>query len=369
MRLAVLVLVVYAGLIGLAGWQFERAPTGFIPQQDQGYLITVLQLPPGSSLARTDAVVRQAIKIVLETPGIVHAVSFAGFDGATFTNAPNSGAIFDTLAPFEDRVGKGQTAASVLADLRRRLSVIQDAFIIVIPPPPVRGIGTAGGFKMMIQDKRGRGLEALDAATQDLVAAANQTPGLVGVFSLFNTRTPKLYADIDRVRAEMLGVSADKVFEALQVYIGSAFVNDFNYLGRTYHVTAQADAPFRENLRDVVNLKTRNEKGQMGSHRRSGAVPRHHRTLSGAALQPLSGRRAAGQHAARLLDRLCHRGDGKAGGRAAARRLRLRMDRSRLSGEAGRQHRVAGVRRLGRCSCSWCWRRSTRAGRCRSPSS
>ena len=263
MRLAALVLVVYVGLIGLAGWQFERAPTGFIPQQDQGYLITVIQLPPGASLARTDAVVRRAIKIVLDTPGIVHAVSFAGFDGATFTNAPNSGAIFDTLAPFADRVGKGQSANSVLADLRRRLGAIQDAFIIVIPPPPVRGIGTAGGFKMMVQDKRGRGLEALDAATQDLVAAANQTPGLAGVFSLFNTRTPKLYADIDRVRAEMLGVTAEKVFETLQVYIGSAYVNEFNYLGRTYRVTAQADSQFREDLRDVVNLKTRNQQGQM----------------------------------------------------------------------------------------------------------
>jgi hydrophobe/amphiphile efflux-1 (HAE1) family protein len=262
-RLAALVLLVYAGLIGLTVWQFERAPTGFIPQQDQGYLITVIQLPPGSSLARTDAVVRQVTKIALDTPGIVHAVPFAGFDGATFTNAPNSGAVFDTLAPFADRVARGQSASAVLADLRRRLSAVQEAFIITIPPPPVRGIGTAGGFKMMIQDKRGRGLDALDAATQDLVAAANQTPGLAGVFSLFNTRTPKLYADIDRVRAEMVGVTADKVFETLQVYIGSAYVNDFNYLGRTYHVTAQADSPFREDLRDVVNLKTRNQQGKM----------------------------------------------------------------------------------------------------------
>ncbi|HXA69723.1 MAG TPA: multidrug efflux RND transporter permease subunit [Stellaceae bacterium] len=262
-RRTAIVLVVYAGLIGLTGWQFERAPTGFIPQQDLGYLITVLQLPPGASLERTDAVVRNATKIILGTEGVIHAVPFAGLDGATFTNAPNAGAIFATLAPFADRVGKGLSADHVLASLRQRLSAIQEAFIIVIPPPPVRGIGNAGGFKMMVQDKRGRGLQALEAATQDIVGAANQVPGMVGVFSLFNTRTPKLYADIDRVKAEMLSVSADKVFETLEVYLGSSYVNDFNYLGHTYHVTAQADGQFRESERDIVNLKTRNNNGQM----------------------------------------------------------------------------------------------------------
>jgi HAE1 family hydrophobic/amphiphilic exporter-1 len=208
-------------------------------------------------------VVRRATKIILETPGIAHAVPFAGFDGATFTNAPNAGAIFTPMEPFHERAAKGLDQAKMIAELRRRLSVIQEAFIIVIPPPPVRGIGTAGGFKMMVQDKRGRGLPALEAATQDLIGAANQIPGLTGVFSLFNTRTPKIYADIDRVRAEMLGVAPDHVFEALQVYLGSIYVNDFNYLGRTYRLTAQADAPFRAEIRDIQNLKTRNERGQM----------------------------------------------------------------------------------------------------------
>jgi hydrophobe/amphiphile efflux-1 (HAE1) family protein len=262
-RAAVIVLVVYFGLIGLTGWQFERAPTGFIPQQDQGYLITVIQLPPGASLARTDAVVRHATEIVLGTPGVIHAVPFAGFDGATFTNASNAGAIFSALAPFKDRVGQGLSADHILASLQQRLGIIQEAFIITIVPPPVRGIGNAGGFKMLVQDKRGRGLVALEAATQDLAAAANKTPGLVGIFSLFNTRTPKVYADIDRVRAEMLNVSADRVFETLQVYLGSSYVNDFNYLGRTYRVVAQADAQFREDIRDIANLKTRNQAGAM----------------------------------------------------------------------------------------------------------
>jgi HAE1 family hydrophobic/amphiphilic exporter-1 len=262
-RVAALVLLAYVGLIGLTGWQFARAPTGFIPQQDQGYLITVLQLPPGASLARTDAVVRRAAEIILETEGVVHAVPFAGFDGATFTNAPNAGAIFSALAPFEERAASGRSADVMLADLNARLATIQEAFIITIPPPPVRGIGTSGGFKMMVQDRRGRGLEALETASQELVAAANQATGLAGVFSLFNTGTPKVFADIDRVRAEMLGVTAEQVFETLEVYIGSAYVNDFNLLGRTFRVTAQADGPFRQDVRDVADLRTRNAQGDM----------------------------------------------------------------------------------------------------------
>jgi HAE1 family hydrophobic/amphiphilic exporter-1 len=263
LRVGAVILVVYLGLITLTGWQFSRAPTGFIPGQDQGYLITVIQLPPGASLARTDAVVRKAAKIIMETEGVAHAVPFAGFDGATFTNASNAGAIFSPFLPFAERVKKGLTAQHILVDLNRKLSAIQDAFIITIPPPPVRGIGTGGGFKMMVEDKTGRGLPALEGAAQEIVGRANQTPGLAGVFSLFNTRTPKIYADIDRVRADMLGVTADRVFEALEVYLGSIYVNDFNILGRTFRVTAQADGPFRESLRDIGNLKTRSDSGGM----------------------------------------------------------------------------------------------------------
>jgi hydrophobe/amphiphile efflux-1 (HAE1) family protein len=262
-RVSLLVLVVYAGLIGLTGWQFQRAPTGFVPEQDQGYLITVLQLPPGAALARTDEVVRRAAEVILETEGVDHAVPFAGFDGATFTNASNAGAIFSALAPFEERAERGLSAQHILNDLNARLTSIQEAFIITIMPPPIRGIGTGGGFKMMVQDQRGRGPQALEAATQEIVAAASQTPGLAGMFSLFNTSTPKVFADIDRVKAEMLGVNTDQVFETLEVYVGSTYVNDFNYLGRTYRVTAQADAPFRKDLRDVANLETRSDGGGM----------------------------------------------------------------------------------------------------------
>ncbi|WP_158744182.1 efflux RND transporter permease subunit [Acidisphaera sp. L21] len=262
-RMSVVVLVVYAGLIGLTGYQFSRAPTGFIPDQDLGYFITVIQLPPGSSLERTDAVVKQATDIILATPGVAHAVAFSGFDGATFTNASNDGAIFTPLDPFEERVAKGQNAAVILNALRQRLSVIQDAFVITIPPPPVAGIGTAGGFKMMLQDRDGLGPTALEAAAQGMAAAANQIPGLAGVFTPFSTRTPSVYADIDRERAEKLGVTPAKVFEAMQVYLGSAYINDFNYLGRTYQVTAQADAKYRETNEDIARLKTRNASGAM----------------------------------------------------------------------------------------------------------
>ncbi len=262
-RLSGMMLVAYALLIGLTGWQFSRAPTGFIPELDQGYLITVLQLPPGASLARTDAVVRKATQIILETPGVEHAVAFSGLDGATLTNAPNAGAIFTPMKPFAEREAQGLSANAILASLRQRLSTIEDAFVITIAPPPVAGIGNAGGFKMMLQDQAGLGPAALQAAAQDLAAKANQTPGLVGVFSPFSAGTPTVFADIDRVKAEKLGVSPDKVFEAMQVYLGSAYINDFNYLGRTYQVIAQADGRFRTTTADIARLKTRNAAGAM----------------------------------------------------------------------------------------------------------
>ena len=262
-RLTALVLAAYVGLLGLTAWQFSRAPTGFIPQQDQGYLITVLQTPPGASLARTDAVVRKAARAILEIPGVAHVVPFAGLDGASFTNAPNAGAIFSSLQSFEERRAMGVTLPEIIAEHYRRLGGIQEAFIITVPPPPVRGIGNAGGFKMMVQDQRGRGPQALEAATQDLLQAAAELDEVSNPYSLFNTRTPKIYADIDRVKAEMLSVPPGRIFETLEIYLGSAFVNEFNYLNRTYRVTAQADGHFRQDLRSVANLKTRNDLGQM----------------------------------------------------------------------------------------------------------
>jgi hydrophobe/amphiphile efflux-1 (HAE1) family protein len=263
LRVSVLMLVVYGGLIGLTYLQFGRAPSGFIPSLDRAYFIAAITLPPGSSLERTDAIVRKASEIVLSRPGVANAVAFAGFDGATFTNAPNSGVVFVTLKPFEERVKAKLSTASILNDLRSQMQALRGAFVLVIPPPSVPGIGTGGGFKLYVQDRAGRGPRPLEQAVGGIVGPANQTPGLVQVFTLFNTATPQVYADIDRTKAEMLGVPITRFFETLSTYMGSTFVNDFNILGRTYRVTAQADNPFRLSTRDVENLRTRSTAGDM----------------------------------------------------------------------------------------------------------
>ncbi|MEM7621349.1 MAG: multidrug efflux RND transporter permease subunit [Pseudomonadota bacterium] len=262
-RFAMIFLAIYGGLIYLTYDQFSRTPTGFIPQLDRGYFITALQLPPGSSLERTDKVVRAAAEKLMQRPGVKHAVAFAGFDGATFTNAPNTGVIFVPLDDFPERIKLGLTPQDILNDLRRTMFQFQEASIFVIQPPSVPGIGTGGGFKLYVQDRAGRGPRPLEQATWSIAGPANGVPGLVQVFTLFNTNTPQIYADIDRTKAEMLGVPITNVFDTLSIYMGSSFVNDFNILGRTYRVTAQADNPFRLNTRDVENLRTRSASGDM----------------------------------------------------------------------------------------------------------
>jgi HAE1 family hydrophobic/amphiphilic exporter-1 len=263
LRVSVLMLVVYGALIGLTYFQFARTPSGFIPPLDRAYFIAAISLPPGATLARTDEVVRRSADLLLARPGVGHAVAFAGFDGATFTNAPNAGVIFVTLKPFDERGKEGLTTAGILNDLRGQMQALREAFVLVIPPPSVPGIGTGGGFKMYVQDRAGRGPRALEQAVGAIVGPANQTPGLVQVFTLFNTKTPQIYADIDRTKAEMLGVPITRFFDTLSTYMGSTFVNDFNILGRTYRVTAQADNPFRLSVRDVENLRTRSATGDM----------------------------------------------------------------------------------------------------------
>ncbi|MGH7211177.1 MAG: efflux RND transporter permease subunit, partial [Acetobacteraceae bacterium] len=257
------VVVVYLGLMGAAGFELSRIPTGFIPEQDQGYLITVLQLPPGASLSRTEAVVKHAVDIILKTRGVEHVAPFAGLDATTFTVASNSGTIFSGLPSLYNHSLPGVTANSVLADLRRRLSVIQGAYVLTIPPPPVQGIGNSGGFKMMLEDRAGLGTQALVDAAQALVGAANRDPSFAGVFTLLNSRSPSVYADIDRLKAEKVGLTPTDVFNTLQVYLGSQYVNDFNFLGRTYEVIAQADSRFRRDRADLMGLKARNAAGEM----------------------------------------------------------------------------------------------------------
>jgi hydrophobe/amphiphile efflux-1 (HAE1) family protein len=257
------VVVLYVGLIGAAGFEFARTPTGFIPEQDQGYLITVLQLPPGASLGRTEAVMKQAIDIMLKTPGVEHVAPFAGLDATTFTVASNSATIFSGLPSLYNHHLRGVTANTVLSDLRKRLSVIQGAYVLTIPPPPVQGIGNAGGFKMMLEDRAGLGTQALVNAANTLVAAANKDPSFAGVFTLLNAGSPSVYADIDRLKAEKVGLSPTDVFNTLQVYLGSQYVNDFNFLGRTYEVIVQADGRFRRDQQDLMGLKARNASGEM----------------------------------------------------------------------------------------------------------
>ncbi len=254
-------LAVYAVLIGATVWGFMRVPTGFIPSQDQGYFIVAFQLPDGASLSRTDEVIREAEAAILETPGIAHTATFAGFSGATRTNASNAGAIFAVMDTFDERAEQGLTGDAILADLRGRMAQIQDAFIPVFPPPPVSGIGTAGGFSLRVQDRRGRGLDVLQDATDALVAAANAAPGLTSVYTPFRSSTPQLYLDVDRVRAEILNVPLENVFEALEVYLGSSYVNDFNLFGRAYRVTAQADASHRLEQEDITRLRALSANG------------------------------------------------------------------------------------------------------------
>jgi len=259
-----LVIGIYLSLMVATYFVFQKVPSGFIPKMDQGYFIVAIQLPPGASLERTDKVVKHAVSKILKIDGIKNAVAFTGFSGASFSNASNAAAIFTPLQDFATRRAKGLTYDGLLGTLRQELSQIDDAFIIAIPPPSVRGIGSGGGFKMMVQDRSGQSIETLFGVVQSIVGAANQGPSPVtSVYSFFDIGTPQLFLDIDRDRAEKLGLNVSDVFDALQGYMGSSYVNDFNFLGRTYQVTAQADAPYRTTIDDISRIRVRNKDGNM----------------------------------------------------------------------------------------------------------
>ncbi|MBI3436407.1 MAG: efflux RND transporter permease subunit, partial [Proteobacteria bacterium] len=261
-RFSAFMLLLYVGVLAFGFNEFRKAPSGFIPPVDRGYLIVVTQLPPGALLSRTDAVQKRALDIALATPGVAHAVNIVGFSGATFTNAPNAGAMFLVLEPFAERARDPRKhSGAILLSLSERLRVIQEGLLIVVAPPPVAGIGNAGGFRMMIEDRAGRGPAALQAAVAALQQKAAQTPGLARTFSLFETSTPQLYLDIDRTKAQLLGVNVADVFSALRIYLGSSYVNDFNLFGRTFRVTAQADEAYRNDSRDILKIRVRNAAG------------------------------------------------------------------------------------------------------------
>ena len=256
-------LAVYAGLLALTAVGFVKVPAGFVPTQDKQYLVAFAQLPDGATLDRTDAVLKRMADIGLAQPGVANAVQFPGLSINGFVNSPNAGIVFFPLKPFEERRSKAEYGLNIAGALNQKFAGIQDAFVAVFPPPPVQGLGTVGGFKLELEDRAGLGEAELARTTDALMAKAYQTPQLAGVFSGFRINVPQLYVDVDRDKAKEQGISLTDLFQTLQVYLGSVYVNDFNKFGRTYQVIVQADAPFRATADAIAQLKVRNAGGQM----------------------------------------------------------------------------------------------------------
>jgi multidrug efflux pump len=253
----------YMALAVAAIFVFKAVPSGFVPGQDKQYLVGFAQLPDAASLERTDAVIRRMSDIAKTVPGVENSVAFPGLSINGFTNAPNAGIVFVTLKPFSERRSPELSGAAIAQQVNAKLGGIEDAFIMMFPPPPVNGLGTIGGFKMMIEDRANLGYDELYKATQAVQMKAWQTPQLAGVFSSYQINVPQLFADVDRTRARQLGVPLATIYQTLQINLGSLYVNDFNQFGRTYQVKVQADAPFRSHAEDIAQLKVRNNKGEM----------------------------------------------------------------------------------------------------------
>ena len=263
-QLVAVMLVVYVVLIGLTTWRIMATPVGFIPAQDQGNVIMSAVLPEGASLARTDAVIRQTIPIALGVPGIIGASSYAGVEATTQTTNASAGQAYLIEGAFEDRSKQHVTLNGMIANLQKALSAIPGATIRILPPPPVRGIGTQGGVKLIVEDRTGgNDYGKLEQVTKNLVDAINKDPDVTGAYETFNTGSPRVHADIDRVKSEYLGVSDTAVFDTLDTFLGSSYVDDFNYLNHTYTVYAQADAPYRQDDSQILQLQTRSANGAM----------------------------------------------------------------------------------------------------------
>ncbi|HEV7690947.1 MAG TPA: multidrug efflux RND transporter permease subunit [Hyphomonadaceae bacterium] len=262
-RMGLVVLVIYGGMLVLTGGMFAGARKGFIPEMDRGYGFVAMQLPQGSSVERTRAVLLDVQSRVAKVDGVLAMAGFVGLSAPTQTNATNSAAMYFTFQPFEDRAKKHQTAQHILNAVREAIAPIQEAFVLVGGPPAVEGLGNGAGVKMMIQDRGGRGYAELANASMGMMMGANQTPGIANAFTLYEASTPRVKLEIDRDKAEALRVPVSEVNAALETYLGSAYVNDFNFLGRTYRVTAQADAPFRQSAEDIGRLWVRSVDGQM----------------------------------------------------------------------------------------------------------
>ncbi|WP_028535696.1 efflux RND transporter permease subunit [Paludibacterium yongneupense] len=254
---------VYALLLGLTVGVSYLLPGGFVPAQDKQYLISFTQLPNGASLDRTEAVIRRMSAIALAQPGVESAVAFPGLSINGFTNSSSAGVVFVTLKPFEQRRSPQLAAGAIAGALNAKYAAIQEAFIAVFPPPPVLGLGTVGGFKMQVEDRGAVGYTELNNAANAFMAAAKKAPELGPMFSSYQINVPQLDVDLDRVKAKQQGVAVTDVFDTMQIYLGSLYVNDFNRFGRVYQVRAQADAPFRSRPEDILQLKTRNNQGEM----------------------------------------------------------------------------------------------------------
>lgn len=263
LRMSVLVGAVYVVLVGSTVGLFQQVPGGFIPAQDKQYLVAVAQLPDAASLERTHKVVQQMEKIALQVPGVANTVSFPGLSVNGFTNSTNSGIVFTPLDDFDKRSDPSMSAHAIAAQLNQRFAAIDEAYVAVFPPPPIQGLGTTGGFKLQLEDRANKGFEALFLALQKVIAEARQQPELTGLYSSFRIQVPQMNIDIDREQALLQGIPLNEVFDALQVYLGSLYVNDFNVFGRTYQVTAQADADYRQQREQIAQLKVRNRSGDM----------------------------------------------------------------------------------------------------------
>ncbi len=263
LRASALALVVYAGLVGLGLLTFAKVPTGFIPAQDMGYLIVVIQLPDASSFERTDAVVRRVDEIARDIPGVAHTFAISGYSSVLQANQPNVGAAFLVLDEFSKRTDPALRGDRLLATIRQKFSVIQEGRVLVLPPPPLRGLGNSGGFKIQVQDLNNAGLPALEGATRLLLDAAQKDPQLVSLISGFRANVPQYRVEIDRAKAKSMGVSMADIGETLQTFLGSVYVNDFNLFGRTWQVYAQAEPSFRLGPENLNQLHTRNARGDM----------------------------------------------------------------------------------------------------------
>jgi len=258
-----IMMILFGGLVALTGQMFNIIPKGFVPAQDKGYLISFAQLPPGATLERTEEVMRDMTDIALKQEGVTGAVQFPGLSVNGFVNSPASGIVFVTLDDFSERTEPHLNGFAIAQQLQMKYAAIDEAFVAIFPAPPVRGLGNTGGFKLQIQDRADQGYEALANVVQQVLQKARAAPELRSVYSNYNISYPQLFANVDRTKAEQLGVSVEEIFTTLQTYLGSIYVNDFNLFGRTYQVVAQADKEFRSNPSDIQNLQVRNLDGRM----------------------------------------------------------------------------------------------------------